>query len=334
MDVNLDGKIDGKDQIILARYLAKESGYTELPYLNNVKQVVYGDANKDGKVDYIDLNELNLFLQENNQNKFDALTKIAVDLNKDGKIDYVDLTILHGYLKRVSGFEKLPNEKIKTISKYGDLNNDGIINQKDADILAEMMGKNEIPSGVNAIISDIYMDGSFDIRDLLALGQFIAGTIKSIPTLNTNDVRTYGDLNGDGKVDYTDLKNLYLLTEGKYSLNVKYIADLNKDGKINMVDVTILHGYLNKMNGYETLPNTKITSAVKYGNVNRDVEVDEKDYKILQQYLAKWYLNLSSNQLLAMDVNLDGKINGVDSIILKGYINKDAKYSTLPFLNN
>ena len=334
MDVNLDGKVDGKDQIILARYLAKESGYTELPYLNNVKQVVYGDANKDGKVDYIDLNELNLFLQENNQNKFDALAKIAVDLNKDGKIDYVDLTILHGYLKRVSGFEKLPNEKIKTISKYGDLNNDGIINQKDADILAEMMGKNEIPSGVNAIISDIYMDGSFDIRDLLALGQFIAGTIKSIPTLNTNDVRTYGDLNGDGKVDYTDLKNLYLLTEGKYSLNVKYIADLNKDGKINMVDVTILHGYLNKMNGYETLPNTKITSAVKYGNVNRDVEVDEKDYKILQQYLAKWYLNLSSNQLLAMDVNLDGKINGVDSIILKGYINKDAKYSTLPFLNN
>ncbi len=334
MDVNLDGKVDGKDQIILARYLVKESGYTELPYLNNVKQVVYGDANKDGKVDYIDLNELNLFLQENNQNKFDALTKIAVDLNKDGKIDYVDLTILHGYLKRVSGFEKLPNEKIKTISKYGDLNNDGIINQKDADILAEMMGKNEIPSGVNAIISDIYMDGSFDIRDLLALGQFIAGTIKSIPTLNTNDVRTYGDLNGDGKVDYTDLKNLYLLTEGKYSLNVKYIADLNKDGKINMVDVTILHGYLNKMNGYETLPNTKITSAVKYGNVNRDVEVDEKDYKILQQYLAKWYLNLSSNQLLAMDVNLDGKINGVDSTILKGYINKDAKYSTLPFLNN
>ena len=334
MDVNLDGKIDGKDQIILARYLAKESGYTELPYLNNVKQVVYGDANKDGKVDYIDLNELNLFLQENNQNKFDTLAKIAVDLNKDGKIDYVDLTILHGYLKRVSGFEKLPNEKIKTISKYGDLNNDGIINQKDADILAEMMGKNEIPSGVNAIISDIYMDGSFDIRDLLALGQFIAGTIKSIPTLNTNDVRTYGDLNGDGKVDYTDLKNLYLLTEGKYSLNVKYIADLNKDGKINMVDVTILHGYLNKMNGYETLPNTKITSAVKYGNVNRDVEVDEKDYKILQQYLAKWYLNLSSNQLLAMDVNLDGKINGVDSIILKGYINTDAKYSALPFLNN
>ena len=334
MDVNLDGKIDGKDQIILARYLVKESGYTELPYLNNVKQVVYGDANKDGKVDYIDLNELNLFLQENNQNKFDALTKIAVDLNKDGKIDYVDLTILHGYLKRVSGFEKLPNEKIKTISKYGDLNNDGIINQKDADILAEMMGKNEIPSGVNAIISDIYMDGSFDIRDLLALGQFIAGTIKSIPTLNTNDVRTYGDLNDDGKVDYTDLKNLYLLTEGKYSLNVKYIADLNNDGKINMVDVTILHGYLNKMNGYETLPNTKITSAVKYGNVNRDVEVDEKDYKILQQYLAKWYLNLSSNQLLAMDVNLDGKINGVDSTILKGYINKDAKYSTLPFLNN
>ena len=331
-DLNLDNKIDYIDVDILSRKIVGDEKYQKLPIRNLDEILNYGNVDNLTGITYKDLTKLYNYIKGNEELKGIAL--LSADLNKDGKIDYVDLTILHGYLKRVSGFEKLPNEKIKTISKYGDLNNDGIINQKDADILAEMMGKNEIPSGVNAIISDIYMDGSFDIRDLLALGQFIAGTIKSIPTLNTNDVRTYGDLNGDGKVDYTDLKNLYLLTEGKYSLNVKYIADLNKDGKINMVDVTILHGYLNKMNGYETLPNTKITSAVKYGNVNRDVEVDEKDYKILQQYLAKWYLNLSSNQLLAMDVNLDGKINGVDSIILKGYINKDAKYSALPFLNN
>ena len=331
-DLNLDNKIDYIDVDILSRKIVGDEKYQKLPIRNLDEILNYGNVDNLTGITYKDLTKLYNYIKGNEELKGIAL--LSADLNKDGKIDYVDLTILHGYLKRVSGFEKLPNEKIKTISKYGDLNNDGIINQKDADILAEMMGKNEIPSGVNAIISDIYMDGSFDIRDLLALGQFIAGTIKSIPTLNTNDARTYGDLNGDGKVDYTDLKNLYLLTEGKYSLNVKYIADLNKDGKINMVDVTILHGYLNKMNGYETLPNTKITSAVKYGNVNRDVEVDEKDYKILQQYLAKWYLNLSSNQLLAMDVNLDGKINGVDSIILKGYINKDAKYSALPFLNN
>lgn len=331
-DLNLDNKIDYIDVDILSRKIVGDEKYQKLPIRNLDEILNYGNVDNLTGITYKDLTKLYNYIKGNEELKGIAL--LSADLNKDGKIDYVDLTILHGYLKRVSGFEKLPNEKIKTISKYGDLNNDGIINQKDADILAEMMGKNEIPSGVNAIISDIYMDGSFDIRDLLALGQFIAGTIKSIPTLNTNDARTYGDLNGDGKVDYTDLKNLYLLTEGKYSLNVKYIADLNKDGKINMVDVTILHGYLNKMNGYETLPNTKITSAVKYGNVNRDVEVDEKDYKILQQYLAKWYLNLSSNQLLAMDVNLDGKINGVDSTILKGYINKDAKYSALPFLNN
>lgn len=331
-DLNLDNKIDYIDVDILSRKIVGDEKYQKLPIRNLDEILNYGNVDNLTGITYKDLTKLYNYIKGNEELKGIAL--LSADLNKDGKIDYVDLTILHGYLKRVSGFETLPNEKIKTISKYGDLNNDGIINQKDADILAEMMGKNEIPSGVNAIISDIYMDGSFDIRDLLALGQFIAGTIKSIPTLNTNDARTYGDLNGDGKVDYTDLKNLYLLTEGKYSLNVKYIADLNKDGKINMVDVTILHGYLNKMNGYETLPNTKITSAVKYGNVNRDVEVDEKDYKILQQYLAKWYLNLSSNQLLAMDVNLDGKINGVDSTILKGYINKDAKYSALPFLNN
>lgn len=31
--VNLDGKIDSKDSIILAKYLAHESGYDKLPYV-------------------------------------------------------------------------------------------------------------------------------------------------------------------------------------------------------------------------------------------------------------------------------------------------------------
>lgn len=31
--VNLDGKVDGKDQVILSKYLARESGYDKLPYV-------------------------------------------------------------------------------------------------------------------------------------------------------------------------------------------------------------------------------------------------------------------------------------------------------------
>lgn len=31
--VNLDGKVDGKDQVILSKYLAHESGYDKLPYV-------------------------------------------------------------------------------------------------------------------------------------------------------------------------------------------------------------------------------------------------------------------------------------------------------------
>lgn len=38
--VNLDGKIDSKDSIILAKYLAHESGYDKLPYVKKNKEGV------------------------------------------------------------------------------------------------------------------------------------------------------------------------------------------------------------------------------------------------------------------------------------------------------
>lgn len=62
--------------------------------------------------------------------------------------------------------------------------------------------------------------------------------------------------------------------------------------------------------------------SITYGDVNLDGKVNGIDAILMARYLAKWDLNLSSAQMLAMDVNGDGKVNGIDAIILARYLAK------------
>jgi len=62
--------------------------------------------------------------------------------------------------------------------------------------------------------------------------------------------------------------------------------------------------------------------SITYGDVNLDGKVNGIDAILMARYLAKWDLSLSSTQMLAMDVNCDGKVNGIDAIILARYLAK------------
>jgi len=57
---------------------------------------------------------------------------------------------------------------------------------------------------------------------------------------------TYGDLNGDGKVNSTDLTIMkrYILKNFDKLAVPEEAADLNGDGRINSTDLSILHRYL------------------------------------------------------------------------------------------
>lgn len=63
-------------------------------------------------------------------------------------------------------------------------------------------------------------------------------------------------------------------------------------------------------------------SSIMYGDVNQDGKVNGVDAILMARYLAKWDLSFSSAQMLAMDVNGDGKVNGIDAIILARYLAK------------
>ena len=56
--------------------------------------------------------------------------------------------------------------------------------------------------------------------------------------------------------------------------------------------------------------------------MNLDGKVNGADIILLSRYLARWNLSFSSNQLHAMDVNADGSINGADIILFARYLAK------------
>lgn len=65
-----------------------------------------------------------------------------------------------------------------------------------------------------------------------------------------------------------------------------------------------------------------IPVTILYGDVNLDGKVNGADIILLSRYLARWNLSFSSNQLHAMDVNADGSINGADIILFARYLAK------------
>lgn len=55
---------------------------------------------------------------------------------------------------------------------------------------------------------------------------------------------TYGDVNGDGKINSTDLSNLKRYVLGMTTLNDTSAGDLNGDGSINSADISLLKRYI------------------------------------------------------------------------------------------
>ena len=58
-------------------------------------EIVYGDANGDGKINNVDVALLQQFLAEVEVENFD---EIAADANGDGKVNNVDVALLQQYL--------------------------------------------------------------------------------------------------------------------------------------------------------------------------------------------------------------------------------------------
>ncbi len=121
-----------------------------------------------------------------------------------------------------------------------------------------------------------------------------------------------GDVNGDGKIDKSDISNTdddnlglsqilnkleededYELSEDEYNA-----CDVNQDGEVNEDDIAFLK--------------KRVNSGPKDVDINYDGVVDESDAALLEQYLDEGSWNFTKNELNQLDLTKDGKVNQDD----------------------
>ena len=249
-DVNGDGKITQEDAKLISKYYVgdnveidmnnadiDDNGKITLADVSQVKQlankfdpqILKGDANGDGKVNYRDVQAIDL-AQINLGGKID---RIAADIDDDGDITGVD----------VSKAKKLANEyenRFQTIR--GDSNGDGTVDERDYTNVKGFI--NNINSSDDFVMknSDINGDGQVDEEDLKRLRDIIDGF-----RVNYNSTTNLGDIDGDGFLSISDAVYLRNYINRSGNTNKEFFinnADINKDGKIDMSDVTAIQDIL------------------------------------------------------------------------------------------
>ena len=259
-DLNLDGKIDIVDLMILKKHIAKWADFSKLPHdckkpyttetkqkdeneheivytcgcglsLGEVleehelkdgkcakcgyeqKEIIYGDVNGDGVVTAKDRLALTKYIQ-NQDEKIDVK---ATDLNLDGKIDIVDLMILKKHIAKWADFSKLPHDCKKpytTEIKQKDENEHEIVYTCGCGLsLGEVSEEHELKDGKCAKCG-------YEQKEII-----------------------YGDVNGDGTVDFYDVAKLNAYLKNNSTKINEKVADVNADGKITEEDATILYAY-------------------------------------------------------------------------------------------
>ena len=125
-----------------------------------------------------------------------------------------------------------------------------------------------------------------------------------------------GDVNEDGEIGITDINKISLhiskrnILIGQQLLN----ADINADGEVNNIDKLLLKRFI--LGKYDTLPNEPMTDYIFYGDVNEDGEINSVfNSTVIYDYVVN-NKSLNYQQLKNADVNGDGKVDLVDSILL------------------
>ena len=121
---------------------------------------------------------------------------------------------------------------------------------------------------------------------------------------------------------------------------VTLVFEISETAALGEYPVTVSYDYENydiidtQMNNvlFYVVDGSVRVMDVMVGDVNGDGRVNNLDSMILDRYLAKWsdYMN-GAVILEAADVNCDGRVNNLDSMILSRHLAKWSGYTTLPY---
>ena len=276
-------------------------------------KVVYGDADRDGKVTVTDATVVEQHILGVSKLSGQALKN--ADINGDGKVNSVDTVLIQGYVARY--FEHNTSKALTNYVLYGDANNDGKINVADRTAIQAHVQNVGKLSGQSLKNADINNDGKITGADEALVAGYIAGYCKHNIYAPLTGAKLYGDANVDGVVnvaDRTSIQNHVKGTAKLTGLGLAY-ADVNADGVVNTADEVLIGGYLAKYYGHNIY--SPLKDARLYGDANVDGDVDVKDKTAIQKYI------LGTSKLTAQgkqnaDINSDGKINKVDEALITG----------------
>ena len=204
---------------------------------------------------------------------------------------------------------------LATTTLYGDVNSDGVVNEKDSLRLKKYLdGECELTEQ-EIKNADFDNSGSVDRADLL----ISPAVIRKSEILVIHPPIKLGDLNIDGIIDMKDVTMFDQYIEGKVELEEysSINADINIDGKVDKYDLEIIRQYITN-HDYDSGKDIVI-KAVIYGDVNDDGKIDGMDVIRLNKYLNDGALLFIENVLNA-DLNVDGVVNNYDLRILKEYL--------------
>ena len=284
---------------------------------DKVKETVYGDVNGDGKIDGRDCVVLLKHIEGYTVEITDQGLKNA-DVNLDGKVNGTDATII---LAICAEWDiKLP---AKGIVIYGDVDEDGVLSQKDIEKLTQYVEKTTTLSAQAKKNADFNGDGKVNNTDIVSLRSYIASQkdkefIQVLLEPGKTKEIICGDVNEDEVVDLDDAL-LILQYENKFeeaTISEQGLknADVNVDGKVNGTDSVIIMAI--DVGWDIKLPAKGI---VIYGDVDEDGVLSQKDIEKLTQYAEKT-TTLSAQAKKNADFNGDGKVNNTDIVSLRSYI--------------
>lgn len=255
--------IDEKDVEALANHLADPNRYPLSTYQRRL-----ADVNQDGKVDYNDLECLRQYLN--------PTSYYLGDINMDNDVTQEDLDLIKNYL----------NEP-----KYmlGDIDKDGNISDYDAylvNVFLEDPAANPLDS-FQLRLADVNRDGVVNERDVDLIREMVKQNINSNIYLTENEQYSLSDfqlkladMNQDGIVDQQDVELFEKCLEGRLNFPLIELVDKDKIGYVgasNLSDVEQLPGFVVKLYILRTEAGEAIPDEVFTTMILSDLQ----DYKIL-----------------------------------------------------
>lgn len=217
------------------------------------------------------------------------------DIDEDEQITNKDLSYLKEWVEKISKSESVI---ISATQRYAaDVNEDGILNQADVDLMEDYINNN------NKLAFKA-----------LKHGVFILG----------EQVYALGDPNNDETIDEKDLeiaKKIYLGETTEYKDTEYYACDLNNDGTLDSQDIDLFEIYLGTGKIEEELA-PQLTVDLTKIDYNKDGKKDLKDVFFLKGVVFGKDVEVND---FTYDLNEDGKLTTEDLNILDNYISNIGK---------